>query len=149
MLQSSIYEEIDPSKKKGHTIFHGLKSSITAIAVHPKKPILAIGGAEGFVLLWDYQKKGDPLFHNYEFIPKDDPKQKERKEGQQEFTCMAFTPDGEELLIGMQNSSIQVMDTTTATYKKFTTNLFASENKGSGITGIVVSNDGQYFATMD
>lgn len=54
MLQSSIYEEIDPSKKKGHTIFHGLKSSISAIAVHPKKPILAIAGAEGFVLLWDY-----------------------------------------------------------------------------------------------
>ena len=71
MLQSSIYEEIDPAKKKGHTIFHGLKSSISAIAVHPKKPILAIAGSEGFVLLWDYMKKGDPLFHNYEFIPKD------------------------------------------------------------------------------
>ena len=41
------------------------------------------------------------------------------------------------------------MDTNSAQYKKFTTNLFASENKGSGITGIVVSNDGQYFATMD
>ena len=74
MLQSSIYEEIDPAKKKGHTIFHGLKSSISAIAVHPKKPILAIAGSEGFVLLWDYMKKGDPLFHNYEFIPKEDPK---------------------------------------------------------------------------
>ena len=26
MLQSSIFEEIEPSKKKGYTIFHGLKS---------------------------------------------------------------------------------------------------------------------------
>ena len=66
MLQSSIFEEIEPAKKKGETIFHGLKSAVSAIAVHPKKPILAIAGAEGFVLLWDYIKKGDPILNNYE-----------------------------------------------------------------------------------
>jgi hypothetical protein len=72
MLQSTIFEEIEPAKKKGHTIFHGLKSSISGIAVHPKKTILAIAGAEGFFLLWDYMKKGDPIFHNYENLSKDD-----------------------------------------------------------------------------
>lgn len=40
---------------------HGLKSNIAAIAVHPKKSILAIAGAEGFIILWDYIKKGDPI----------------------------------------------------------------------------------------
>ena len=35
MLQSSLFEEIEPSKKKGYTIMHGIKSSISAIAVHP------------------------------------------------------------------------------------------------------------------
>lgn len=66
MLQSTIFEEIEPSKKKGRTIFHGLKSAISAIAVHPRKPILAIAGQEGFVLLWDYMKREDPMVNNYE-----------------------------------------------------------------------------------
>lgn len=44
MLASSIFEEIEPAKRKGYTIFHGLKSSVKAIAVHPKRPILAIAG---------------------------------------------------------------------------------------------------------
>ena len=44
MLQSTIFEEIEPAKKKGRTVFHGLKSAISAISVHPKKPILAVAG---------------------------------------------------------------------------------------------------------
>lgn len=95
MLQSTMFEEIQPDKKKGVTIFYGLKSAVSAIAVHPKKPILAIAGEEGFVLLWDYLKKGDPLVNNYEFFTQD-----KDKKGVKIFTCMAFTPDGEELLIG-------------------------------------------------
>lgn len=42
---------------------HGLKSSISAIAVHPTRTLLAIAGAEGFIILWDYVKKGDPIVH--------------------------------------------------------------------------------------
>lgn len=59
------------------TIFHGFKSAVAAIAVHPKKPILAIAGKEKYVLLWDYQKKGDPILHNYELFRKEDPKEKD------------------------------------------------------------------------
>ena len=57
MLESTIFEQIDPKNKKGQTIFHGLKSSISAIAVHPHKPIVAIAGSEGFVLFWDFINK--------------------------------------------------------------------------------------------
>lgn len=53
-LWSSIFEEIDPLRKKGEMIFYGFKSSVAAIAVHPNKPILAIAGQERFVLFWDY-----------------------------------------------------------------------------------------------
>ena len=38
----------------------GVKSSISAIAVHPHKPLLAIACSEGFVLIYDYMQKGDP-----------------------------------------------------------------------------------------
>ena len=70
---------------------------MSAIAVHPKKSILAIAGSEGFVLLWDYVKKGDKLLDNYEYFRRDHTKDKDSKVS---FTSMAFTPDGDELLIG-------------------------------------------------
>jgi hypothetical protein len=38
---------------------HGLTSGACSVAVHPYKPILAITGAEGWVMLWDYEKKQD------------------------------------------------------------------------------------------
>lgn len=60
-LKSRIFEAIESSKDKGETLMHGLKSAISAIAVHPKRSILAIAGAEGFIILWDYIKKGDPI----------------------------------------------------------------------------------------
>ena len=104
MLQASIFEEIEPAKKKGYTIFHGLKSSVKAIAVHPKRSILAIAGHERFVLFWDYLKKGDPILHNYDLFRKGEDSSKDKNEGggkgAQMFTTMVFTPEGDELLIG-------------------------------------------------
>jgi WD40 repeat protein len=119
MLQSTIFEEIEPQKKKGYTIFHGLKSSISAIAVHPTRTILAIAGYEKFILLWDYQKKGDPILNNYELFRKEETKEKDQvAQKVNYFTAIQFTPDGEELLIGQSNGCIQIMDPNTGTYRK-------------------------------
>jgi hypothetical protein len=60
-LRSSIFEAIDSSKKRGTTLMSGLKSGISAIAVHPTRTMLAIAGGEGFIILWDYVKKSDPI----------------------------------------------------------------------------------------
>jgi len=57
MLQSTIFEEIDPHKKQGLPIFQGLKSQVAALAIHPHDPILAIAGSEGYILLWNYIDK--------------------------------------------------------------------------------------------
>jgi WD40 repeat protein len=67
MLDSTIFEEIDPKNKKNNSIMDGIKSPISCLAVHPTKPYLAIGGQEGFILLWNYMKQ---LFeiHNYKYI---------------------------------------------------------------------------------
>lgn len=74
----------------------GIASSICGISVHPKDTILAIAGAEGFVLLWDYMKKGDPT-SNFEMLYKDEPSHKSG-DGRI-FTCIEFTPDGSEILV--------------------------------------------------
>lgn len=62
----------------------GIKSSVSAIAVHPDEPILAIAGAEGFILLWNYVTKGDPFYHHYEQYTKDNrEKVKENQKAQE------------------------------------------------------------------
>jgi len=76
---ASIFEEIDPLKKKGELLMWGFNSSITAIAVHPNKPIVAIAGKERFVVFWDYQKKGERIYDNYELFSKEDSKEKDSR----------------------------------------------------------------------
>lgn len=161
-LKSQIFEAIDSSKKKGTTLMHGLKSSISAIAVHPTRTLLAIAGGEGFIILWDYVKKGDPIVHQYEQYTRDASKpvdvtaggkkganEKEERELNKIFTTMEFTPDGTELLVGQRDGKIQVIDPTSGKYKKLTQPLKVSEEKSPAIKHLVVSEDGSYFATSD
>ena len=81
------------------------------------------------MLFWDYQKKGDPILNNYELYKKEDSKEKESKKNF--YTTMAFTPDGDELLIGQTNGIIQVMDAVEGPnygrYKKLSQPLMTSE----------------------
>jgi len=88
---------------------HGLTSGACSLAVHPYKPILAITGAEGWVMLWDYEKKSD-LVSNMERWHKDI----NRESGtpaNRVFTASEFTPDGSELLIAQVDGEIAIIDT--------------------------------------
>ena len=146
LLQSTLFEEIELSKKKGYTIMHGIKSAISAIAVHPRTSILAIAGSEGFILLWDYLKKGDPI-SNYELF-KEDTGSKNTTDGKI-FTAIEFTPDGSEILVAQQNGEIKIMDSQTGHFKKLNTPLKTSDRKGYPIKQLIVSHDGKYFAVSD
>jgi len=151
-LKSSIFEAIESANNKGISRMVGLQSSITAIAVHPKKPILAIAG-DGFIILWDYIKKTE-IAHQFEDFgksakPGDVKKGKDDAEGKKLFTVMEFTPDGNELLIGQKNGYIKVVDPTTAKYKKLSQELFVAYEKDPAVKHLVVSEDGSYFATSD
>ena len=123
----------------------GIKSSISAIACHPYKTLLALAGAEGFVIIYDYVQKGDPKFHQYEQYTKDtrekkveqagagdkskgkkgeeDPaaakrEEKEKSQRNKIFTTLEFTPQGDELLVGQSNGTIQIIDPETGKYKE-------------------------------
>ena len=151
-IKSRIFEAIETNKDKGENLFHGLKSAISAIAVHPKEPILAIAGEEGFIILWDYKKKTE-IAYQFEKYPRDnkptDGKNKNASDNDKVFTVMEFTPDGTELLIGQKNGKIRVVDPITAKYKKQTQELRVSYDKEPAVKHLVVSEDGMYFATSD
>lgn len=126
---------------------HGIKSAISAIAVHPTMPYLAIAGADGFIILWNYIKKGDPI-SNYENFQKD--KSEKQNPDFKFFTCMEFTPDGSEILVAQYSGEIKVMDSETVTFKKLNTPLKVSENNHKAYaTQLVVTHDGKYFACCD
>ena len=168
-LQSQIFEAIEPQKKKGTTIMHGLRSSVSAIAVSPVDTILAVAGSEGYIILWNYVKKGDPQAYNfgsYNRAARDKPKAKDADaqgpkrdaEGRRIldknklFTTIDFTPDGTELIICQNDSLLNVMDLKTAKFKDLTMQLSVvdtSKQKPSYITQLVMCNDGPYFACSD
>ena len=70
-LKSTLFEAIDKNKKRGQTIMFGIKSAISAIAVHPTKSLLAIAGAEGFIQIYDYIQKGDSKIYQYDAYTKE------------------------------------------------------------------------------
>ena len=57
-LKATIFEAIKGSaENRGFHIMCGINSTISGVAVHPDEPLLAIAGAEGTVLLWNYEKE--------------------------------------------------------------------------------------------
>ena len=110
-LQSTLFEAIKASEKKGQTILCGIQSAICGISNHPYKSILAIATSQGAILLWDYLKKGDPE-GNYNFLSNEDSNTK-YSDGKV-FTAIQFTPDGSEILVAMYNGEIKIMDSATA-----------------------------------
>ena len=178
-LKSTIFEAIDKSKKRGQTLMVGIKSSISAIAVHPHKSLLALAGAEGFIIIQDYMQKGDPKIQQYEQYTKDtrekkgepqasqdknakgkkgdgDPaadKKEEKSAANKLFTTLEFTPDGDELLVGQSNGIIKIIDPETGKYKELAQPLKLSDDeakcKQSYIQQMIVSSDGKYFACAD
>ena len=136
MLNSTYFEEIDPKKKLNNLIMDGIKSAISCLAVHPTKPLLAIGGEKGFILLWNYMKQKFEL-HNYKYIDGDEPR------------TMVFTPSGDELIVGQTKGLINILDANDQLKKKTPQPLKASEDKQPVVNQIVVSDCGEYFASMD
>ena len=60
-LKATVFEAIKGSaENRGYTLMAGINNTICGVAVHPVEPLLAVAGAEGSVLLWDYEKQDEP-----------------------------------------------------------------------------------------
>ena len=65
------------------------------------------------------------------------------------FTCLEFTPQGDELLVGKRDGTIEIIDLDAGKFKELAQPLKVSENKSSYIQQMIVSKDGKYFACAD
>ena len=71
-LKATMFEAIDSKAKRGETIMMGLKAAISAIAVHPTKPYLAVAQDDGWIGIYDYED-------NFELKIFDDVTKKDKK----------------------------------------------------------------------
>jgi hypothetical protein len=62
---------------------------------------------------------------------------------------MVFTPSGDELIVGLNKGVINILDPADQLKKKNPLPLKASENNSPTVQNIVVSECGEYFASMD
>ena len=163
-LKATMYEAIDAKSKKGPTLMRGLKSAISAIAVHPTMPYLAVAQDDGWVGIYHYENdfnlvlydditKKDKKSNEKAIIPDKAPKLGDARDGKPPrrrlITCMEFTPDGE-LLIALSKGKIEVMRMDDKLQDEYPSDLAVSDKRSTdAIKQLIVSADGRYFACSD
>lgn len=138
-LKSTLYMEFEPDKKKGVQLLKGHSSRVLALATHPSKPLLAIGGYRGFLTMWNYATK-ENIWENDKYISE--------KKGP---TTLGFPPDGLCLIAGFDNQYIYFFNVNDGS--RFQTEIKLSDNSNKKNTGIpkqlVFSQDSKYMAVRD
>ena len=161
-LRATMFEAIDAKDKRGETKMMGVRSPISAIAVHPTRSLIAVAQDNGCIGIYDYLQ--DFQLKIYEDVMSKDKKSNEKggadearlgkgaqgKARMRQITCLEFTPMGE-LLIALHKGEIKIMDVDTGLREKLPEELVVSDspNTKSIITELVVSADGKYFACSD
>lgn len=164
-LQSQVFEAVESNKKKGVNRLFGIRSSISAIAVSPKNPYLAVAGSDGWIIIWDYERRVDicKQFVQYKKESRDkgkaaekdnkntkysgDPKRRYDKVNKL-FTCIEFSQDGSELIVGQCNGIITILRVSDGKFKTLVQPLKVSDTEAEYyIKQLIVSPDGPYFAT--
>jgi len=54
-LKATMFEAIDSKSKHGATLMRGLKDAVSAIAVHPARPYIAVAEDDGWIGIYDYE----------------------------------------------------------------------------------------------
>lgn len=148
-LKSTQFEEVPPvgdAEKfvQGETLVKGMKYPVNAIAVHPKKFLIAVAGGKqeesSYIHIWNYRTR---LRKKYNLAGE----KKILDEHKSQPSCMEFSPNGEFLCVGFSNGAFLLLDSENINKEKqvqikYTENLKA-------ITRIVFSNDGKAMVTTD
>ena len=181
-LKAADFDRIPPIDKaeefvQGETLVKGFKYFVSAVAVHPKKPQIAVAGGEhyerddrqddddeedkrderrkvasnepveSYLHVWNYKERRRI---------KPNKENKESKEGMTSKvlqdqkslpTCMEYTPNGDTLVVGLKNGVFLLLDS-----ENFYTNKQAPikyTEKLSRITRIIFSRDGKAMAVAN
>lgn len=108
-------------------LMNGIRSHVSAVACHPNKSLVAFAIGEGYLQLWDYVNrqdyyndfsKADISSREKSISAGEDKKKPGEKKKYQFYSCIKFTEDGKELLIGRSDGNIAVFDPEAREFKK-------------------------------
>ncbi|XP_065682743.1 cilia- and flagella-associated protein 251 isoform X1 [Hydra vulgaris] len=104
---------------------------IKTIACHFKDSLIAVGGLDGLLQIFDYQVKSV----------------KHSKELNVGITALAYHPNGDYLAVGFENGNVELLNPLTLEVEKNKDNIFSFNFVSeSSIMKIVYSHNGKYFA---
>ncbi|XP_076843192.1 cilia- and flagella-associated protein 251 isoform X2 [Brachyhypopomus gauderio] len=112
------------------TVLREHQGPVHTVSCHPKQPLLATGGHDGMLRVWDYEQKvviSSRVFHD------------------QQIQCIAYDPQGFYLAVGFCSGAVQVLDSCS---------LQQEEQEGvqysqDCITHLIFSHDSSLLATAD
>ena len=152
-LQSVQFQDVPPAELSGDfvqgiTLVKGMRYEVKAVAVHPKKPLVAVAGGlhrEGTIIgsyihVWNYRTRLRKKFQKLG-------SRKLIEDFKAQPWCMEYSPNGEFLCVGFSNGVFLLLDSENINREKqvqikYTENL-------RGITRIVFSSDGKAMVTTD
>eukprot|EP01116_Phalansterium_solitarium_P023435 TRINITY_DN8206_c0_g1_i3.p1 TRINITY_DN8206_c0_g1~~TRINITY_DN8206_c0_g1_i3.p1 ORF type:complete len:674 (-),score=247.30 TRINITY_DN8206_c0_g1_i3:112-2133(-) len=126
-----IHDDSDPKKREGKTLMQCQDRPVHAVAAHPAKNAVVIGGYSGLIQYYDYTS-GKKLRNS-------------RKFEKAQIQSMAFEPSGRCLAVGFVNGHVKFLSA--ATLKDVTTGSFKTSH--AAVLDIVFSNNSQYAAIAD
>lgn len=152
-----MYEAIEKNAKKSKTLWYGVKSPISAIAVHPHQSVIAVATDDGFIGIYDYLNNFDRKSECYitlenKKVDKVENTGGKRRPQDRVITCMEFTPTEGELLIGLSKGEIRIIDGEDFKLQELSQPLKITEEQKKTdycIKQLIVTQDGKYFATSD
>jgi len=95
---ASMFDEFSPEARRGTLLVQGQDAAVHGLAAHPKLPRFASTGHSGLLQLWDYEEKRMLLLRMFDSLYGH---------------CLAFSPDGELLVIGFTNGLVKVLSADT------------------------------------
>lgn len=128
-VESSLFEEVDPEKRRGVLILQGQDTEVSSLSTHPELPVLAVGSVAGQLHLWNYAVKKLLLVSIFQRM---------------RICCLAYDQvEGKYLVVAFDTGMIKILDGNTLE------ELITFEHSRSRIRDIVFSRDATYFATSD
>lgn len=147
-LNSTLFEQVPPVNisetfSHGTRLVQGFTHPVTAITVHPTKPLIAIAGGKvrqsSYLYVWDYKRRQRIKYEsekgNIIKMQKADP------------LAVAYSPDGEYLVMSFSDGTLLLLDADNPTKEKQASIKYTDNPKA--ITNIIFSRDGRAMATMD
>jgi cilia- and flagella-associated protein 251 len=127
-VESTLFEEMEPEKRRGKLILQGQDASVRCLCCHPAQPIVIFAGDSGHLHMWNYLEHKLLLVSIF---------------GGAHPTSIVFDPAGTYVAVGFASGRLVVLNS------KDLKEIISFEESSKSITCVTFSQDSMHLATSD